>query len=243
MNRALPFAFFLALSAPAFGQTVDSQGAKQLSDDLSRYVGKQAIDKGILKISAEGDAYKIVFDFKALAAVLPDQKLLKLDFAPYALLVKPRGDGGWDVSSDFSTSGSVEVNDPDGQRSAQIAIKDGKFTGVYDSELAAFTSGGSSITGMTMTSRMPRQVTDLSVGSGSSKFEASKSANGGVDLNLTQTIADFVETVKIDNRAVGGIKTSDLVVDLTAKAIRTKPFLDLLAFVVAHEDRGPDRSS
>lgn len=47
MNRALPFVFLLALSAPAFGQTVDSQGAKQLSDDLSRYVGKQAIDKGI----------------------------------------------------------------------------------------------------------------------------------------------------------------------------------------------------
>ena len=68
MNRTLPFAFLLALSAPAFGQTVDSQGAKQLSDDLSRYVGKQALNEGILKVSAEGGAYKITFNLQALVA-------------------------------------------------------------------------------------------------------------------------------------------------------------------------------
>ncbi|BCG88016.1 hypothetical protein MesoLj113c_41260 [Mesorhizobium sp. 113-3-9] len=71
----------------------------------------------------------------------------------------------------------------------------------------------------------------------SSKFTASKSTDGGVDLNLTQTTMDFAETVKIDNRAVGGVKTSELAMDITAKAIRTKPLLDLLAFAVAHEDQ------
>ena len=237
MKCVFPFVLVLAVSAPAWGQTVDSQGAKQLSDDLSRYVGKQAINEGILKVSLEGDAYKITFDLKAIAAELPKQDLPKFDFPPYTLVVKPRGDGSWDVSSDFSTSGSFEVSNPDGQASAQIAIKDGKFTGVYDPKLAAFTSGASSMAGMTMTSRMPRQVTDFSVGSGSSKFSARESAKGGVDLNLTQAVADFGETVKIDDRAVGAIKASDLAVDVTAKAIRTKTFLDLLAFAVAHEDQ------
>ena len=42
MNRALPAFFVLAFSAPALGQTVDSEGAKQLSENLSRYVGSQA---------------------------------------------------------------------------------------------------------------------------------------------------------------------------------------------------------
>jgi hypothetical protein len=236
VKRVFPFVLVLAVSAPAWAQTVDNRGAKQLSDDLSRYVGKQALDEGILKVSVDGDAYRITFDLKALAAKVPKQDLSKFDFPPYTLLIKPRGDGNWDVSSDFSTSGSFEVSNPDGQASAQIAIKDGKFRGVYDPELAAFINGASSIAGMTMASRMPRQVTELSVGSGSSKFGASKSANGGVDLNLTQAMADFAETVKIDNRGVGAVKTSELVVDVTAKAIRTKPFLDLLAFAVAHED-------
>lgn len=236
MKRVLPFVLLLACSAPAFGQTVDSQGAKQLTDDLSRYVGKQALNEGILKVSAEGSTYKITFDMKALAAKMPKQDLAKFDFPPVTLLVKPRGDGGWDVSSDFSTTGSLEVNGPDGPNSAQIAVKDGKFTGVYDPELAAFVDGGSSIAGMTMTSRQPRQLTDLSVGPGSSKFTASKSTDGGVDLNVTQAMADFVETVKIDDRAVAALKAPELAVNVTAKAIRTKPLLDLLAFAIAHED-------
>ncbi|TRD00427.1 hypothetical protein FJV76_04610 [Mesorhizobium sp. WSM4303] len=236
MNRVLPLAFLLALSAPAFGQAVDAQGAKQLSDELSRYVGKQALNEGILKISTEGNAYKVTFDMKALAAKVPKQDLVKFDFPPITLLVKPNGDGGWSVSSDFSTSGSFEVNNSEGPATGQIDIKDGKFAGVYDPELGAFRSGESSIAGMTMTSRMSKQITDLNVGSGSSKFGATKSAGGGVDLNVTQSMVDFAETVKLDNRSVGAVKTSELVVDLTAKAIRTKPLLDLLAFAVAHED-------
>ncbi|TIW70754.1 MAG: hypothetical protein E5V53_34315, partial [Mesorhizobium sp.] len=93
MKRILPLAFALALSAPAFAQTVDNQGAKQLSDDLARYFGKQAFDKGVLKVSVEGDAYKIALDIKALVNAVPEQKLLKFDMAPYALMVKPRSDG------------------------------------------------------------------------------------------------------------------------------------------------------
>lgn len=236
MKRVLPAVLGFALVAPAWGQTVDNRGAKQLSDELSRYVGKQVLNEGILKVSVVGDAYKITFDLKAIAAGLLKQDPPKFDFPPYTLLVKPRGDRNWDVSSDFSTSGSIQVDDPNGQTSAQIVIKDGKFTGVYDPELAAFAEGASSIAGMTVTSRMPRQVTELGIGSSTSKFGASKSANGGVDLKVTRAIADLVETVKIDDRTVGAIKASDLVVDVTAKAIRTKPFLDLLAFAVAHED-------
>ena len=149
VNRMLPFAFTaLLFSAPAFGQTVDSKGAKQLSDDLSRYVGKQALDKGILKVSVEGDAYKVAFDLKALAATFPDQGKVKLDFAPYAVLVKPRSDGTWDVSMDFSQSGSFEFNGPEGLQSTQFSIKDGKGSGVYDPNLAAFISGASSLAGM-----------------------------------------------------------------------------------------------
>ncbi|WP_292505636.1 hypothetical protein [Mesorhizobium sp.] len=90
MTRVLPAVFVLALSAPAFAQAVDGEGAKQLSENLSRYVGSQAIDKGVLKVSVEGDAYKIAFDFKALAGMLPKQDLLKFDFAPYVLLAKPQ---------------------------------------------------------------------------------------------------------------------------------------------------------
>ena len=68
MKRVLPFVLLLACSAPALGQTVDSQGAKQLTDDLARYFSKKPFDIGFLKVSVEGDAYKLAFDFTAAFA-------------------------------------------------------------------------------------------------------------------------------------------------------------------------------
>ncbi|MGX5846794.1 hypothetical protein ACWGTO_06900 [Mesorhizobium sp. PL10] len=236
MNRILPFAFLLAFSAPALGQTVDSQGAKKLSDDLARYVGQQVLDEGILKVAAEGDGYRITFDLKALAAKLPKEDMPKFDFPPLTMIVKPRAAGGWDVSSDFSTSGSFEARNQNGPVSGEIAIKDGKFKGIYDPELAAFTSGESAMAGMAMKSTMQRQLTDLSVGPGSAKFSAGKATGGGVDLNVTQSMTDFIETIKIDGNQVGAIRAPELVLDINAKAMRTKPLLDLLAFAVAHDD-------
>ena len=241
MNRALPFVFLLALSAPAFGQTVDSQGAKQLSDDLSRYVGKQALDKGILKVSLEGDAYKIVFDFKALAGSFPDQKLLKFDVAPYALIVKPRSDGSWDVSMDFSQSASFEFNGPEGLQSTQFSIKDGKGSGVYDPNLAAFTSATSSMAGMTMTSKDAKQHMEASAGAGTATIAATKSATGGVDFTTSQKVSDFVETINFDDPESGlkfpvNVKSPELSVEASGTGVRTKPLLDLLAFAVANED-------
>ncbi|TPI23271.1 hypothetical protein [Mesorhizobium sp. B4-1-1] len=248
MKRILPLAFALALSAPAFAQTVDNQGAKELSDNLARYFGKQAFDKGVLKVSVEGDAYKIAFDVKSLVNALPEQKLLKFDMAPYALMVKPRSDGSWDVSSNFSQGASFEFDGPEGRQSMEFTIKDGKLTSVYDPALAAFTNATSSLAGMTMTSREAKQQADVSTGAGTATVTATKSADGGVDFTATQKVSDFVEKIKIDDPNSGmnfplTLKTPELSVDANGKGVRTKPLLDLLAFAVANEDEAKLKAS
>ncbi|TIP74783.1 MAG: hypothetical protein E5X53_12135 [Mesorhizobium sp.] len=241
MNRVLPAVFVLALSAPAFGQTVNDEGAKQLSENLSRYIGKQAIDSGFLKVSVEGDAYKLAVDFKPVVDLLATQHSFKFDFSPYAFLVKPRSNGTWDVSADVSSSGSFEFKGPEGPQSMQFSLKDSKFTGVYDPELAAFTSATQSIAGMTMNSQDAMQRAKVSTGAGTATMRATKAAKGGVDFTATQTIADFAEALDFDDPKSGlkfplTIKSPELSVNATGKGVRTKPFLDLLAFAVANED-------
>ena len=241
MKRVLPFVLLLACSAPALGQTVDSQGAKQLTDNLARYFGKTPFDIGFLKISVDGDAYKLAFDFKPLVDLLGKQDGLKLDLTPYALLTKPRSDGAWDVSGNLAPEGTMEFNGPQGPQSMKVSIKGGKFVGIYDPELAAFSSATSSLEGMTMTSQDARQRTEMSSGAGTATISAIKGANGGVDFNMVQTIADFAESIAIDNPNSGqkiplAIKSPELSVDAKGKGLRTKPLLDLLAFAVANQD-------
>lgn len=239
VKRVLPFVLALAFGMPAWGQTVDSNGAKRLSDDLSRYIGKKALDSGILKVSVDGDAYRIAFDFDALLKMKPSNDALTFNLAPFALLVKPRSDGSWSVSSDLAPNAFLDVEGPHGVR---FSVSGAAFSGVYDSGLAAFTSGASSMAGMKVISRDPKEPMDLSIGAGTSTLNASEAAGGGVDFALTQTIADFVETATVDEGGTGPkkvpvtIKSPKVSVELTGNGVRTKAFLDLLGFAIANQD-------
>ncbi|TIW52493.1 MAG: hypothetical protein E5V56_13435, partial [Mesorhizobium sp.] len=114
-----------------------------------------------------------------------------------------RSDGSWDVSMDFSQSASFEFNGPEGLQSTQFTVKDGKGSGVYDPALAAFTSGVSTIASMTMTSKDAKQHVDASFGAGTANFAATKAANGGVDVTMTQKMSSFTEAVNFDDPESG----------------------------------------
>lgn len=241
MNRLLSAALVAVLCTPAAAQTVDKEGAAKLSDSLARYIGSQAIEKKLVAVEPDGEAYKVTIDFKSLMEMLPKQQLVKFDFAPYVLSVKPRSDGTWDVSSGFPSNGSFEINGPEGPQSMEIAIKDGKFAGVYDPELATLLSASSTIGGMTLLSKDKIQQAEVSTGAGSATVNSTKSADGGVDFTMSQKIVDFTESVKVDDPESGlkfplGIRSPELTVDSTGKGLRTKAFLDLLAFGVANGD-------
>jgi hypothetical protein len=241
MKRVLPFVLLLACSAPAFGQTVDSQGAKQLTDNLAHYFGKKPFDIGLVKISVEGDAYKLAFDFKPLAEMLGKEKAFKFELTPYAMLVKPRKDAQWDVSMEVSPKGSFDFVGPEGPQHVDVSISDHKFAGVYDPDLAAFASANVSIGGMTMTTREAKQQADVSIGSGTATLASTKSANGGIDFTASEKLTNFAETVTVNDPDKGlnfpvAVKAPELSVDATGKGLRTKPLLDLFAFITATDD-------
>ena len=241
MKRILPFVFAVAFSAPAFAQTVDSQGAKQLTDDLAHYFGRQGFDIGLLKITADGDAYKLAFDFKPLVVLLAKEQSFKFDVTPYSMRAKPRKDGQWDVSADTSLNGSLDFTGPQGPQHIDLSVSNNKFAGTYDPALAAFVDVTSAIGGMKMTTREPKQQVDMSTGSGTATMSATKSANGGVDFTVAEKILDFTEEIKVNDPDSGlnfpaTVKSPELTVDANGKGVRTKPLLDLLAFVVANED-------
>lgn len=241
MRRVLTTVSALAICAPAYGQSIDSQGAAQVQKDIARYLGSQAFDKGVIKVEPKGDVYQLTIDFKALVNALPKQDFVKFDVPAYVLAVKPRADGAWDVSSALPAKGTFEVKTPDGQQNTEIEIKDGKFSGVYDTALATFTSMASSMAGMTMSSKDPKSSVQASAGASTMTGSGGKAADGGVDFTMNQTVADFSETVTIDDPESGmkvplTFRAPSFAVDATAKGLRSRAILDLVAFGVANQD-------
>lgn len=242
MRCLLPIIFGLALVPPAFGQTVDADGAARLSQELSRYIGTEAITNRLVTVAPEGDAYRIKLDVNALAGLIPPEASAKVDVAPLSVLTKPLADGSWDVSGDGLPSGSFEADGPEGRHSMQWAITDGKFSGIYDPALAAFLALEGTQAGTTMSSNDPEQQMQASAGRGEFKMTGAASPGGGVDVTFNQTAADFMQTLQIAGEpgrpTVPVTVTSDnLQMDGNAKGYRTRALLDLLAFGVAHPEK------
>lgn len=241
MKRVLPLVLAVAFSAPAFAQTVDSQGAKKLTDDLAHYFGRQGFDIGLVKITADGDAYKLAVDFKPLVALLSKQDSFNFDVTPYDMRVKPRQDGQWDVSADTSLTGSFDFKGPQGPQHIDFSVSNNKFTGVYDPALVAFVSATGSMDAMTMKTREPKQEADVSAGAGTATLNSTKSANGGIDFTVAEKILNFAEVLKINDPERGlnfpvTLNAPEFSVHANGKGVRTKPLMDLLAFAVANKD-------
>ncbi len=241
MRRILTTVSALAICAPAFAQGIDSQGATQIQKDIARYFGSQAFEKGVIKVEPKGDAYQLTIDFKALVNAFPKQDFVKFDVPSYVLAVKPRSDGNWDVSSVLPAKATFEVKTPEGPQNTEIEIKDGKFSGLYDPALAAFTSMTSSMAGMTMASKDPKSTVQASAGAATMTGTGAKATDGGVDFTMNQTVADFSETVTIDDPESGlkvplTFHSPSFAVDASAKGLRSRAMLDLAAFGVANQD-------
>lgn len=242
MRYLLPIMSGLAIVTPAFGQAIDADGAARLSQDLARYIGADAITNKIVTVAPDGEAFRITFDVNGLAGLIPPEAKAKIEVAPLSVLAKPLADGKWDVSGDAIPAGSFEADGPEGRYSMQWSIADGKFSGVYDTALAAFLSLAGSQSGMTMSSKEPRQQMQASTGSGGFKLTGAAAATGGVDVIFNHAVADFMETVQVAPEPGAPtmpvtLTADNLVMDGSAKGYRTRALLDLLAFGVANPDR------
>jgi hypothetical protein len=242
VRQLLPIVSSLVFVAPAFGQTVDAEGAASLTDDLSRYIGQSAIANRVVTVTVEGNSYRIALDFKALSGLLsPPDAGSTFDIPPFSVLARPLAGGNWDVTSSELPGGSLEFDGPDGHQSLQWSIAEGMFKGVYDPALAGFLTMSGSQSGMTLTSREVKQEAHASIGAGTFAYTGAASAGGGLDFNLSQSLADFVETVQIPDKASGQnfpvtIKAASLSVSASGQGYRTRALLDLLAFGVANSD-------
>jgi hypothetical protein len=241
VRHLLPMLSIAALSTAASAQTIDGQGAAQLSHSLAQYVSQAAFDKGIVNVVADGDAYRIDIDFNALGTLVPAESPLKFYVAPYALRVKPQADGTWQVNGDLWPDGWVEAGEkPDLQRT-EWKTADGSMTGVYDPELGAFSSATGSYAGIKLMSKDAASEGENSYGAGTVAMTATRSAYGGVDFSSRQTMADYSQTSNVilpdsnTNFSVA-MKAASLSVEGAGTGMKTKPFLDLLAFGVANAD-------
>jgi hypothetical protein len=253
VRKLLLISCVMALSSPAFAQTIDAKGANQLADTLSKYFGKTALKKGILKVTPEADTYRVTLSFDALMKSLPKQSGVTVKFSDYSFLTKPLADGTWDVSSGGFPGGSFEFNGPKGPETFEFNLTNGKWSGLFDPKIGALTKASSSYDAFKMTVVTPEQDMDASAGASTTDIIATAATAGGINYTFNQTAKDFVETIstklpKLDEPAgetnaapaVAPVKvvvrSDEIGMSSEGSGYRSSEILNLWAFFMAHAE-------
>ncbi|WP_442579198.1 hypothetical protein ACSBOB_27385 [Mesorhizobium sp. ASY16-5R] len=239
--RALLPILLVAVATPTAAQTVDATGATQLGETLARYVGKTALEKGIVKVAPDGDAYRIDFDFSRIASLFPPQDMVRYEVSPYGLRVKPLADGTWQVDGALSPDGWVEISQPPMKQRLQWTVSDGKMSGVFDPALGVFSSATGSHSGIKLVTEAPTGRGETSYGAGTITMTGTKSANGGIDFTSKQAMAEFVQSQNVvdpegKTNFPMEMKAASLSLDADGTGYRWGSLLDILAFAVVNND-------
>ncbi len=258
MRKLILISCVMALSTPAFAQTIDAKGADELANTLSKYVGKTALSNGILKVTPEADGYRVTFSTDAFLKTMPKQDLLKGSLGDYSILTKPLADGTWNVSSGNIPAAAFDVSGPKGPESFHWSVDGGSWTGLFDPKIGTFSTSTFAYDAFKLSLKSAEQDIDASASGAKGQMLAKAAASGGIDINMTQSLANFSETIvtklptpdaaseegeaaKTETPAAGEpvkvtLRSGELGSVAEGKGFRNRELLDLWAFVVAHMD-------
>ena len=97
MTKALCGAAVAALliAAPALAEPATPEGAKAVLDRYAAIIGQEAIDKGLVSVKPDGDAYLVTWDFGPIIPKPEKPADPTISIAPLSYRETPKGDGAY----------------------------------------------------------------------------------------------------------------------------------------------------
>lgn len=243
IRRILAATLFLGAASHAALAAATAEEAAKITASLQAHLGSEP---GVVTVVPQGDDYLVTLNAAPYIAKL-SMPGVKVAVDPFVLTVRPKGNGQWDVSQKgpYAFSWSVE-----GLSSVDARIADTSWTGVFDEASAAFLTSTYSIKNFTINQTMTDPGSQV-VTSSATAYDgwtgtntATPRPDGSVDSQGTITISGVISAAKTEaapggsappiNYSINNAKTEYV---NTAKGVRSKAVLDLLAWFVAHPSK------
>ncbi|MBC8130205.1 MAG: hypothetical protein H7Y08_07770 [Rhizobiaceae bacterium] len=231
-----------AQEAPVAPQPGTNEGAEALSDDLSTYVGRPAIERGIVTVAPDPAGYRISLDAAPLTS-LAEGIGATFSADPYSMLVHPQPDGTWSVSMNAPLRFDFALALEGQAQSASYDYGMMDFSGVFSPELGAFLSGAGTLSGGTMTSKDAVSEMTARFGPATYAITGSRVGNGVVDFGTIQSLGALNQTMRFqpdlaspDQSVAVTFDAGSLAVEASGRALESRALMDLWAFAIAHAE-------
>lgn len=229
-----------ALAGQAAWAEATIGGAADLTAVFQTYLGATP---GVVTVTADGDAYRVVLDAGPLLAKVPAEAQATITVSPMEMMLTDNGDGTWAVTQDQALSFTMKVgNELDMTVSADSLSCDG----TYETALKAFAAQACTVSNLKMDQTqmdptLGEVKTNYVITAGEYELASKAGANGGVDSTTAYTITGLDQTITMP---MGEgmppmpirITAGEYALSGTGTGFRNDAILSLLAWFVAHPD-------
>jgi hypothetical protein len=251
-----------ASSASAFAKDLppSPDSAQKLQAFFAAYIGKPAVGApSAIAVTPESSDYAVSIDLGALAA---PAKALGFSYDPAKIVYKvvEQDDGAWRVEFDGFPTIAVHIHlDKGGQTidgTETIAMAGAKGLALIDPAIGFWRNASFQADSASIQAKFPGVDEDVQVGAMKVDGTSQAGADGAVSATMTQSLGNLSFKFDVDPKATKASKagadapTADdsqpftvtakadqMSADAKLEGLKTRPLLDLWAFLVAHPSR------
>ena len=198
--RAFPVAIGLsafALPTLAVAEPATQSGADALTQAYEAYLGKEVVDKGVLRIAPQGESYIVTWDFqKAMDMAPSDAPHVTID--PFVYTYSPAANGAWSLSAEKLPSVAFSAADNSAGENGTIGFDGFRLEMSYDESRSDFLISTVELARATARIRGRNgdhdEILDISALAAGAEARVRGGASGdGVDLDYKDALKSFTE--------------------------------------------------
>ncbi len=198
MRMQIAAAALIAAASPALAADVTEEGAKQIEGAYAAYFTHGVIDKGILTIKPDSDAYLVSWDLQKAAEAM-GAKPENFTTGMFAYRLKPEANDGWSWSSSAFPHLTFDAVTPTGHTKGDLDFTGFSLGGAYDATQEPFLTNKVSLSAVngdiTETDPTAKSQIRFSESDLSAEARARTNADGEVDFALVHALGQLTEVV------------------------------------------------
>lgn len=224
--------------APASALQATSDQAREISESLQRYIGKQDAAAPALTVTPRGDSYDIAYNVSA--ALTPLASFLTIDSPRFSLTATPQPDGLWKVTSDNLPKLTVHI----GAMTETIAYSGFKYEGLFDPRMLAMKTYSATVEKLSVNAVSPQSTISTVDAGQTASGQSSARASGDLDVKSVANAKAYAIDLVGHRPAKEGQpagpdftfkgNVAEFATHSSMDGLRWRQMLDLWAFAVAH---------
>lgn len=222
------------LAGPAFATDINQDTANSIQQSLTKYLPKEAVDTGFIKVTPGSERYELAVDLQALIDHYKPKEFTIAGLKPFIHFLTPRQDGLWDIEANQTLDVTGTLGEGTSKVDFGYKIDSMMFKGAFDPAITYLSDGTMSALGGRLTTKTGNETSEAQFGEMSQVVKTTRLTDTHADLAATGTIASWKQTMSSAETGPFSFTADSVDFKVDMKNFGIVPLRDLIVFALDH---------